>query len=145
VILLDTTVLVYAAGAEHPLREPCRRLMRAHREGGIHAATTGEVVQEFIHVYGRRRPRSAAAELARRYLAALPLLSPTRAEIEIGVDICERHEAVGAFGAVLAGVTLGRNLQALISADRAFGTIMGLNWVSPGGAEFEALLAGPGA
>lgn len=26
-IVLDTTVLVYATGTEHPLREPCRRLV----------------------------------------------------------------------------------------------------------------------
>src|SRR5580765_112220 len=29
VIVLDTTVLVYAVGAEHRYREPCRRLLEA--------------------------------------------------------------------------------------------------------------------
>ena len=27
-IILDTGVLIYAVGEEHPLREPCRRLIR---------------------------------------------------------------------------------------------------------------------
>ena len=26
-IVVDTTVLVYAVGAEHPLKEPCRKLI----------------------------------------------------------------------------------------------------------------------
>jgi predicted nucleic acid-binding protein len=28
-IVLDTTVLAYAVGGEHPLRNPCRRLLAA--------------------------------------------------------------------------------------------------------------------
>ena len=32
-IVLDTTVLVYATGAEHPLRSPCRALIEAVTAG----------------------------------------------------------------------------------------------------------------
>jgi predicted nucleic acid-binding protein len=142
VILLDTTVLVYAAGAEHAHRQPCRALLQAHRDGRLEAATTGEVVQEFVHVHCRRRPREASAKLARDYLASLPLLAPTRTEIEIGLDVFERHERLGSFDAVLAGVALGRRLEALVSADRAFGAVAGLPWVAPGTPAFDGLLAG---
>ena len=54
-IVLDTTVLVYAVGADHPLREPCQLLVRAIADGTILATTTIEVIQEFTHVRGRRR------------------------------------------------------------------------------------------
>ena len=40
-IILDTTVLVYAVGADHPLRDPRRRVLVAHGEGRIEATTTG--------------------------------------------------------------------------------------------------------
>ena len=66
-ILLDTTVLSYAVGADHPLREPCRRLLRAHGNGHIEATTTIEVIQEFVHVRARRRSRPDAVALARHY------------------------------------------------------------------------------
>lgn len=39
-IVLDTTVLSYAVGTEHPLRAPCRRLLQAHGNGLVEAATT---------------------------------------------------------------------------------------------------------
>ena len=56
-ILLDTSVLVYAVGAEHPLREPCRAVIAAVGDGTIAATTTVEVLQEFAHVPARRRGR----------------------------------------------------------------------------------------
>ncbi|AGL26143.1 hypothetical protein J113_04715 [Mycobacterium tuberculosis CAS/NITR204] len=63
-IVLDTTVLVYAKGAEHPLRDPCRDLVAAIADERIAATTTAEVIQEFVHVRARRRDRSDAAALA---------------------------------------------------------------------------------
>jgi len=60
-IVVDTTVLVYAVGTDHPLREPCQRLIRAIADGTILATTTIEVVQEFTHVRARRRDRKDAA------------------------------------------------------------------------------------
>ena len=57
-IVIDTTVLSYAVGVEHLLRDPCIRLLRAHADGAIDAATTIEVVQEFVHVRARRRGKS---------------------------------------------------------------------------------------
>ena len=55
VIVLDTTVLAYAVGADHPLRAPCLRLVRAIAEGEVIATTTIEVIQEFAHAPARRR------------------------------------------------------------------------------------------
>jgi predicted nucleic acid-binding protein len=54
-IVLDTVVLVYAKGAEHPRREPCRELVAAIAEERIEATTTGEVIQEFVHRLRQRR------------------------------------------------------------------------------------------
>jgi predicted nucleic acid-binding protein len=53
-IVFDTTVLVYAKGADHPLRDPCRQLIAA-AERRIEATTTVEAIQEFVHVRSRRR------------------------------------------------------------------------------------------
>jgi predicted nucleic acid-binding protein len=39
VILLDTTVLVYAKGEDHPLRDPCRELIAAVADRRIEATT----------------------------------------------------------------------------------------------------------
>ena len=42
-IVLDTSILVYATGVEHPLRAPCRDLITAIADGTLHASTTPEV------------------------------------------------------------------------------------------------------
>src|SRR5207244_13355435 len=72
-IVLDTTVLVYAKGADHPLRQPSRSLLEAVAAGTVEATTTPEVIQEFVHVRARWRPRRDAAELGR---SLVELLSP---------------------------------------------------------------------
>ncbi len=46
-IVLDTTVLVYAKGDRHRFRDPCRELVAAAGEGRIEATTTAEVIQKF--------------------------------------------------------------------------------------------------
>jgi uncharacterized protein len=75
VIVIDTTVLAYGVGTDHPLREPSQQLIRAIAGGTILATTTIEVIQEFTHVRARRRSRKDAAELARDYIELLsPLL-----------------------------------------------------------------------
>lgn len=130
-ILLDTTVLSYAVGAEHPLREPCRRLLRAHGDGQVEAMVTIEVVQEFVYVRARRRSRLDAVTLARRYMAALPLLVTRAEDLDLGLTLFERYPILGAFDAVLAAVAINQRADALVSADRAFGEVPHLPWVDP--------------
>lgn len=128
-ILLDTTVLVYAVGADHPLREPCRGVLLAHADGRIEAATTIEILQEFTHVRAQRRPRSDAVSVARHYRQALPLITVDSNDFELGLTLFEAHPALGAFDAVVAAIALNRSCEALISADRAFGTVPQLPWI----------------
>jgi len=144
VIVVDTTVLVYAAGAEHALRDPCRALIRAVAEGRVEATTTVEVIQEFVHVRARRRDRGDAAERGRE-LARLfrPLLTPGDAELVLGLQLFEQHEALGAFHAVLAAAAKLAGADALVSADRAFAAVPGISHLGPDDPELARLLADP--
>lgn len=120
-IVLDTTVLVYAVGAEHPLRDPCRQLVGAIAEGTLGATTTVEVIQEFAHVRARRRGRTDAARLSNDYAELLsPLITVTPEDLTAGLAIFERDERLGAFDAVLAASAAARGATALVSADGAF-------------------------
>jgi hypothetical protein len=146
VIVVDTTVLVYAAGAEHPLKEPCRALIEAVTDGRLEATTTVEVVQEFVHVRARRRDRRDAAERGRE-LARLfrPLIVPGDAELALGLELFEQHVALGAFGAVLAAAAKLAGADALVSADRAFAAVASITYLDPGGPGLARLIAGPSA
>ena len=142
-IVLDTTVLVYAVGEEHPLREPCRSLVEAIADERVEATTTVEVIQEFVHVRARRRDRSDAAERGRELLRLLgPLITPGDAELALGLRLFEETDGLGMFDAVLAAATMQSQAHALVSADRAFASVRGLTHLDPGGPEVRSLSQG---
>jgi predicted nucleic acid-binding protein len=142
VIVLDTTVLVYAVGDDHELREPARALVTAVESGTAQATTTVEAIQEFVHVRARRRGRADAAGLGRAYATLLsPLLQPSEENLVAGLQLFEREAAVGAFDAVLAAAAIAVKADALVSADRSFAAVRGLRWVDLAGEELKALLA----
>ena len=129
-IVLDTTVLVYATGGDHPARTPCARLVDAIGDG-LAATTTVEVIQEFVHVRTRRAGRETAVELGRRYLRLLePLLAPDETVLERGLDLYARHP-LGMFDSVLAATAIASGVRALVSAHRAFGQVPGLRHIDP--------------
>jgi predicted nucleic acid-binding protein len=117
VILLDTNVLVYALGAGHPLREPCRRIVQSAGRD-VETTTTIEVVQQFLHVFGRRRPRA-----------------------EVGIDLFERHAELSAFAALIAAAALNHDADALVTTDRSLAAVPGLRVVDPLSPELDTLLA----
>ena len=140
-IILDTTVLVYAKGSAHPLRDPCRRLIDAIAQGKLEATSTVEVIQEFVHVRAQRRERSDAVELGGDYADLLaPLLTVSDEHLRRGLALFERHEPLGAFDAVLAATAIDIDAGALVSADSAFAHVTGLRHVVPDDAGVDELL-----
>jgi predicted nucleic acid-binding protein len=143
VIVLDTSVLVYAVGREHPLRTPCIDLLTAAADGLVAATTTTGVLQEFVHVRSRRRSRSDAVRLGRRYASLLsPLLPDSELVLHEGLGVFEEADRLGAFDAVLAAAAIGAGASALVSADRAFAEVPGLTQVFPDKEGIAALLRG---
>lgn len=140
-ILLDTTVLVYAKGRDHSLRDSCRELIEAIAERRIEATTTVEVIQEFVHVRARRRSRDDAAALGRDYAELLsPLLSPSVDDLDAGLTLFERRNALGAFDAVLAACAVRSGAKALVSADTGFAALSEITHIVPDRAGISALL-----
>ncbi|MGH9090535.1 MAG: type II toxin-antitoxin system VapC family toxin [Acidimicrobiales bacterium] len=143
-IVLDTTILVYAVGTEHPLRDPARALVASVRDGDLRATTTVEVVQEFAHVRARRRTRADAAARAVEYATGLsPLVQPDQEDLLEGLGLFRDAVHLGPFDAVLAA-TARRRGWALASADRSFGEVGGLVHLDPSSVSFldQALAAG---
>jgi predicted nucleic acid-binding protein len=141
-ILLDTSVLSYAVGEEHPLRDPSRRMIEAAASRADRITTTIEVIQEFTHVRSRRYPRANAVSMARSYIDLLsPLIQIDADDLDLGLKLYERHESLGAFDAVLAAVALSLGAEALVSGDAAFGSVPKLRFVSLDSAELDELLS----
>lgn len=132
-IVLDTTVLVYAHGRDHALRGPCRAILAAAASGELRDVhTTVEVVQEFAHLRARTRDRHDAARLARSLVEGLrPLLVVTEQDLDDGLRLFEETADLGPFDCVLAATARNRGAEALVAADRAFGAVSGLLHVDP--------------
>lgn len=140
-IVLDTTVLVYAKGADHPFRDSCRELIGAIAEGRVEATTSVEAIQEFVHVRARRRSRADAAAIGRDYAELLsPLLEVTRDDLRGGLDFFERNERLGAFDAVLAAAAAQSGASALVSTDADFDDLTEIFHVIPDAAGVAELL-----
>lgn len=136
-IVVDTTVLVYAVGGDHPLKQACHELLRLVSSGELQATTTPEVIQELAHVRARR-DREDAARLARAFAALFsPLLTLTTEDLDLGLDLFTRTP-LGAFDAVLAAAALRSGCRLLVSADRAFAAVDGLPVGDPAEADFLA-------
>ncbi len=133
-IVLDTTILVYALGDQHPLRSPCRDVIAAIGQRTVAATTTIEVIQEFTHVRARRRGRAEAVSRARDYVGLLtPLLQPSESDLATAMRLFLEHDTLGMFDAVLAAVTLSSShTTGLMSADKAFASIDDLYYLVPG-------------
>ena len=66
-VFVDTAVLMYAAGEDHPLRRPSARLLERIAIGDMDAVTSVEVVQEILHRFmALRRPKVGVEMAARR-------------------------------------------------------------------------------
>lgn len=141
-ILVDTTVLVYAVGTQHVYREPCRSLVDAISTGVVQATTTAEVLQEFAHVRARRGGRDDAVRLASAYADLLGPLTVTReSHLRAGLELWRRHQAVGCFDAVLAAVAVDIPASIVVSAEKGYGTIEGLDHLLPDDAGMAVLLS----
>lgn len=142
-IVLDTTVLVYAKGTDHAFRDPCRALVAQIAAGRLEATTTTEVIQEFAHVRARRYGRTDAVALARDYVRLLsPLITSTADALSKGLDSFERIERLGAFDAVLGAAAAGTEARALVSADASFSAVPGIAHVIPDEGGVASLLSG---
>lgn len=140
-IVLDTTVLVYAVGKEHRLRASSARLLEAVADGALTATTTVEAIQEFTNVRARRHGRGDATELGRDYVELLsPLLVVEESDLREGLRLYNESERLGCFDAVLAAAAHAAGADALVSADQAFSEVANIHHVLPDDGGIRELL-----
>jgi len=141
--LYDTAVFVYAVGQDHPYRDPCRRIVAAARDGTVAGEASVELVHELVHVLVRRggdrakalRLAGAAAELAR-----LHEFSPS--DLPLVMTLLGEHAALDARDAVFAATALNRGISLILSPDRAYDQIPGLERLDPAAPDVLQRLAG---
>lgn len=131
-VFIDTAILMYAAGAQHPLRGPCRRIVEAVGTRSIDAVTSTEVIQEIVHRYCAIGRRTDGAELATRSLELFaPVLPITHALMRRVPDLTARYPSLAARDIVHLATCLHEGIAAIVSPDRAFDAVSEIQRIDP--------------
>ena len=120
-ILVDSNIIVYAAGAEHPYKAPSVAFLESVAEGKVEATIDAEVLQELLHRYralNRWADGRRVYDLARRiFPAVLPVTSEILDRARILLD---EYDGLMARDALHAAVVEINSLEAICSYDSDF-------------------------
>jgi uncharacterized protein len=139
--LFDTGVFIYALGGEHRYREPCRAILSEIMGGRMAGEASVELIHEFAYVRLRRGITRRAATVDARDIAdtaRLHVVEPS--DIERALDLWCEHERLDMRDAIFAAQALNRGIDAILSPDRGFDGISGLERIDPADAEAVATL-----
>jgi uncharacterized protein len=120
VIFVDTNVIMYAVGREHPLREAAQSFFLEHVASGVVLVSSAEVLQELLHAYvpvGRLETLDAALALAH---ARLGSIWPVEGEdVELARALIEGQPALGARDLLHLACCQRRGVRRIETYDRA--------------------------
>jgi len=131
-VFVDTAVLMYAAGAEHPLQAPCARIVAGIREGEVEATTSVEVVQELIHRYiSIGRPEAARTMATDALDLFAPVLPITHAVMRRVPALGARYPTLQARDLVHVATCIHEGISEIISPDRGFDQVAEIRRIDP--------------
>ena len=119
---IDANVPIYAAGRDHPYKEPCGRILSMVAEHPGSFVTDAEVLQELLHRYLASR----RWELGREVLHSFAELMHDRiepvyeADIELAAEMADLHPTVSARDLVHVAVMQRLGSARIISSDTDF-------------------------
>jgi predicted nucleic acid-binding protein len=141
--LYDTSIFSYALGGDHPYRTPCREIVSRAAAGDLQGEASADLLQELLYQRTRRTgDRHGAARAARNVsrLAWWHSVEPT--DVQRGIDLFESHERLDARDAVFAALAINRGIDAILSTDRGFDEVGGLERIDPADERAVASLSG---
>jgi len=132
-VFVDVNVPMYAAGREHPLRDPARRAIRAVASGELNSVTDAEVLQEILYRYlhiGERQKGLQIFDQFQRIMAGrvLPIAA---ADVQHARLLAERHERLSARDLIHLAVMENHEIRRILTTDRAFDGIGGIERLDP--------------
>ena len=131
-ILIDTDVLMYAAGAPHRLKRPSADLLDRIACGDVDAAVDAEVLQEVLHRYRALHRWEEGRQLYDLARALFSNVLPVTGEVlDVARRILDERPEASARDAVHAAACRVHGGEAICSWDRDFDRFEGLKRVEP--------------
>lgn len=129
---LDTAIFMYSVGVEHPLREPCRNVIRQVRDGTLDATTSVEVVQEIHHRYRSIRRPDIGQALAQDVMDTFaPVLPVTHAVMRRVAALAERYPRLGSRDLVHVATCIVEGIDTIITPDVGFDVVTEVRRIDP--------------
>jgi len=129
---IDTAVIMYSAGGDHPLREPCGRIIEAIGDGDFDAVTSVEVIQEIFHRFlsvGRAdEGRAQAVDAIDLFAPVIPL---THALIRRVPDLARKYPSLSARDLVHVATCIHEGIVDIVSPDRGFDQVAEIRRIDP--------------
>ncbi|MBD0330654.1 MAG: type II toxin-antitoxin system VapC family toxin [Thermoleophilia bacterium] len=130
-IFVDSNVPMYLVGARHPHKLDAVRLVERALSAGERLVTDAEVLQEICHRYAALRRRDMLQPTFDAVLGLVDEVLPIeRADVEAAKDILLRYESLSARDAVHAAVMDRHGIARIMSFDRGFDTLPGIERLS---------------
>ena len=131
-ILVDSNILMYAAGADHPNKAPSVDFLGEVAEGKVKATVDAEVLQEILHRYralNRWGDGKFVYDMARRiFPSVIPI---TAAIVDRARMMLDDYEALMARDALHAAVVVTHEFDAICSYDQDFDRVPTVRRIEP--------------
>jgi predicted nucleic acid-binding protein len=129
---VDTNIIMYAVGAEHPCRSPCLDALGRIVQEDLQAVVSSEVHQEILHRYRSIGLPDKAREISIRLETVIPATLPvTLADIHRVRQLAERYPALNTRDLIHAAVMLENDLTRILSTDSHFDLLTEIERVDP--------------
>jgi predicted nucleic acid-binding protein len=130
-VYVDANVFLYAIGGESAYREPCRALIGGIRHQRIRGETSVTTLEEVVH-HRRRRGDAMAVARGREVARICSKVHPLDQTLSLSaLTVVERHPELGIGDAIHVATALAHGLQAVVSGDRDFDRIRGIERIDP--------------
>ncbi len=137
---VDTAILMYAAGSDHALREPCVRILDLVSSRDLDAVISTEVVQEILHRYlSIRQPTTAIRVAAQAMDLFTPVLPITHFLMRRVPALAIRYPTLQARDLIHVATCIHEGITEIISPDTGFDVVHELRRLDP--VTFAASLA----
>lgn len=127
---IDTSIIMYAAGAEHEYKKSCVSILEQIERNKLEAFISTEVIQEIIYRYAHIGKKQKGINLSRAIMSFVPLVGVDESAVHAALDLFTRYD-IDPRDALHAAVALQFDTSAIISSDRHFDAIEEIERMDP--------------
>ena len=129
---IDANLIMYSVGSPHPLREPCRMVLKKIKDGLIQVVTNTEVLQEILYrFFSIKKPSLAALAYTSLVEICVEILPVTLHDMDLALELLKKYPDITARDAVHAATMINNDLNEILSADSHFDLISEIRRIHP--------------